>query len=131
MDKKTKLRAIGINLILFALLFGLVSFNKEILRPMCNDLPFAEILTGSFPNFIAAYIISLGFVNAVLIRKPKRERLIVWGSSFLVFVVLTIEEIMPLWGASTSYDLFDIYASGLGAFLSIMTFEIIVENRKK
>ena len=123
------LKIIGINLVLFALLYGLVSLNKQILRPEFNHISFIIILTGSFPNFIAAYIISLAFVNAVLIRKPHNGRLIVYVSSVLVFTILAIEEIIPMWGASTYYDSFDILASGLGSILSIITFELMAPNK--
>ena len=124
-NQKNALRIIGINLILFALLYGLITFNKEVLRPEFSHITFISILTGSFPNFIAAYLISLGFVNAVLIRKPQNGRIIVYAGSVLVFIVLAVEELHPIWGASTYYDLFDIWASGLGSILSIITFELI------
>ena len=127
---KNMLRIIGINLVLFALLFGLVSLNKEILRPKFSQISFINILTGSFPNFIAAYIISLAFVNAVVTREPKYGRFIVYISSLAVFAILTVEEFKPIWGASTHYDSFDILASGLGSLLSIMTFELIFLKRK-
>lgn len=122
------LRIIGINLILFALLYGLVSFNKEVLRPEFSQYSFINILTGSFPNFIAVYMISLGFVNPVLIRKPQNGRLIVYAGSVLVFTILAVEEMYPMWGASTTYDAFDIGASGLGSLLSIITYEVIIRN---
>ena len=124
-NQKNALRIIGINLILFALLYGLITFNKEVLRPEFSHITFISILTGSFPNFIAAYLISLGFVNAVLIRKPQNGRIIVYAGSVLVFIILAVEELHPIWGASTYYDLFDIWASGLGSILSIITFELI------
>ena len=130
MKKNNKQKIIIINLFLFAFLFGLVSLNKEILRPLYSHMPFAKILTGSFPNFIAAYIISLAFVNAVLVKKPKYSRLIIYISSFLVFIVLTVEELKPMWGASTHYDSFDILASGLGSILAVLTFELIVLKKK-
>jgi len=127
-SRKNMLRIIGINLVLFALLYGLVSLNKEILRPEFSHIAVISILTGSFPNFIAAYIISLAFVNAVLIRKPHNGRIIVYVGSVLVFTILAIEEIKPMWGASTYYDPFDILASGLGSILSIITFELMLRN---
>ena len=130
-NQKTRLRIIGINLILFALLFGLVSLNKGFFRPTFNQIPFLKFLTGIFPNFIAAYLISLSFVNAILIRKPKFGRRIVYTGSSVIFIILTIEEIKPMWGASTYYDLYDIFASGLGSALAIMTFELISLGRKK
>lgn len=130
MNRKSKLKIIGINFLLFALLFGLVSLNKGLFRPTLNHMPFFKILTGCFPNFIAAYIISIAFVNAILIRKPKYGRLFVFMSSFLVFVILTFEELKPMWGASTHYDSYDILASGIGSLLSILTFEFITLKRK-
>jgi len=130
MNRKSKQRIIVINLLLFALLFGLVSLNKEFLRPLYSNTPIIKVLIGSFPNFIAAYIISLAFINVVVIREPKYSRLIVYLSSLLVFAILTIEEFKPIWGASTHYDSFDIFANGLGSLLAILTFELVVLKRK-
>ena len=84
------------NILLFALLFGLVYVNKEVFRPNFSHILLVNILTGSFPNFIAAYIISLAFINAVLTKNPKHGRVIAHMSSALVFIFLTIEEIKPL-----------------------------------
>jgi hypothetical protein len=125
MKRKNILKIIGINLLLFVFLYGLVSLNKAVLRPQFNHIPFVRVLTGSFPNFIAAYIISLFFVNGVLIRKPRHGRLIVYLGSVLVCAMLTLEELKPFWGASTYYDPLDILASGLGSFLSIITYELM------
>jgi NhaP-type Na+/H+ and K+/H+ antiporter len=119
-------KVIAINAILFAALFGLVSLNKEILRPALNNSSLMKILTGCFPNFIAAYIISLAFVSAVLIRKFKHGRLVVYTGSLAVFAILTIEELKPMWGASTYYDVFDIIASGVGSTLAIFTYELLI-----
>jgi len=130
MKQKTKLRIIGVNLILFAILYGIISFNKEILRPNINASSFLSVITGSLPNFIAAYIICLAVVNAVLSKNLKRGRFIIYSSSLLVFIILTIEELKPMWGASTYYDILDILASGLGSLFSILTFEIIFKFRK-
>ena len=124
MNINNKKKVIAINAILFAALFGLVSLNKEILRPALNNSSLLKISTGCFPNFIAAYIISLAFANAVLIREPQNGRLVVYLGSVLVCVILTIEELIPMWGASTYYDSIDILASGLGSLLSIITFDL-------
>lgn len=127
------MKVIAINAILFAALFGLVSLNKELLRPTLNNSNLLKILTNCFPNFIAAYLISLASVSAVLIRKINRGRLIVYTSSIVVFIILMIEELKPMWGASTYYDLFDIIASGMGSILTIITYEIaiVIEKRQK
>ena len=118
-----------INILLFALLFGLVSINKEVFRPSFSHIPFLNILTGIFPNFIAAFIISLALINAVLLKKPRHGRIFAYMGSVLVFVLLTIEEFKPMWGASETYDSFDILASGIGSLLSVSVFEIITFSR--
>ena len=125
MNINDKKKVIAINAMLIAVLFGLVSLNKEILRPALNNSSLLKILTGCFPNFIAAYFISLAFVSAVLIRKFKHGRLIVYSGSIAVFVILTIEELKPMWGASTYYDIFDIIASGAGSIFTIITYELL------
>ncbi len=50
MNLKSKKKVIAINSLLVAALFGLVSLNKEILRPAFSNIPIANILTGCFPN---------------------------------------------------------------------------------
>jgi len=130
MDMKSRKKVIVFNLLLFAALFGLVTLNKELLRPNLFTIPVANVLTGCFPNFIAAYLISIAFVNAVLLRNPKWGRLIVYTSSSVIFLILTFEELKPMWGASTYYDSFDVLASGLGSVLAILTFEFISSRRR-
>ena len=123
---------LAINLILFAILYLSVSFNKEFIRPVYGSLPVIGIITGSFSNFMAAYIISLFPVSQIISKKIKIEnaRIIVYTVSTLVFLILTIEEIHPMFGASTQYGLFDIMASALGSILAILTFEFLINWRK-
>lgn len=128
---KSRTRIIGLNLFIIAALFGLVSLNKETLRPMSIHSEFASTITGCFPNFIAAYLISLAFVNAALSKQSKNSRLIAILSSTVIFIILTIEELKPMWGASTHYDPWDIAASGVGSLLAILTFELITKIRSK
>ena len=99
-----------------------VSLNKEILRPALSDIPIIKPMLGCFPNFIAAYIISLFFVNGALMIEPMHSRLLVSLGSLFVFVVLTAEELRPMWGASTHYDVLDIVALGVGSFLAVFTY---------
>ena len=131
MNPKNKKKAILTNVIIFVALFGLVTLNKKVLRPALNFSNFLTILTGCFPNFIAAYLISLAFVSAVVIRKFKYGRLIVYAGSIIVFTILMMEEIHPVWGASTYYDLFDIIASGMGSITAIFTYEILMLIQKR
>ena len=131
MSRKKRLRVILTNSLLFGLLFGLVSLNKEILRPSLSDIPIVKLTLGCFPNFIAAYIISLFFVNGALALEPMHSRLIVSLGSLSVFAVLTAEELRPMWGASTHYDVLDIVASGVGALLAVFTYEVAMATRKR
>ena len=128
---KKKLRVILTNILLFGVLFGLVSLNKEILRPSLRNVSIVKPVLGSFPNFIAAYIMSLFFVNGALTMAPRRSRLLVFLGSLFVFTVLTIEELRPMLGASTQYDVLDIVASGIGSLLAIFTYELAVVRRKR
>jgi len=131
MSIRKKLRVVLTNVVLFGVLFGLVSFNKEILRPAFGDILILNPLLGCFPNFIAAYIMGLFFVNAALTIEPKHSRLLVWLGSCAVFAVLTVEEVRPMWGASTQYDPLDIVASGMGALLAISTYEAATFLRRR
>jgi hypothetical protein len=125
MNWKTRTRLIASNLLLFAALLLLVTFNKEFLRPAFGHTPVIGILTGSVPNFLAAFLISLAVVNGVNFRRPERGRLLVYIGSSLVFLVLAVEELRPIWGASTQYDLYDILASGIGSLTAMLVFEVM------
>jgi hypothetical protein len=131
MNRKRLPRLLGSNFLLFAFLFASISFNKEILRPNYSHLPWVAFLTGSFPNFMAAYIISLTVANGLRVRKPKHESQMVMLSAALIFLVLTVEEIMPMWGASTHYDFWDIFASAVGSLCSILTYKLVLRRAQK
>jgi len=46
----------------------------------------------------------------------------------LVFIILTIEELKPFVDASKTYDIYDILASALGAFVAMLTFEVFIKR---
>ncbi len=125
MDWSRRKQLLATNVLLFAALFLLVTFNKEYLRPAVSQESVAGILTGCLPNFLAAFLISLTGINAILFRKPARGRIYAIIFSSLVFIVLAIEEIKPMWGASTVFDIFDIAASALGSLLALAIYELI------
>jgi drug/metabolite transporter superfamily protein YnfA len=129
-EKKTIIKVIGINLILFLLLLGLIYINKAIFRPTFNENYLSKILTGSFPNFIAAFLISLCAVNPVLIRKPRLGRLIVYLGTLLILTSLILDELESI-GASRQYDVYDIIGSIIGALLAILTFEYLNYRQKR
>jgi len=130
-NSKDKFRIIGINMLLFALLFGLVTLNKDYFRPNFTNSTLAKIITGSFPNFIAAFIVSLCAVNPVLTIKPRFGRMIVYISTFMIATILTIEELTSMVGASKQYDIYDVIASVLGSILAILTYEYINYKLKR
>jgi len=132
--EKTKIiknrKYLAVNLILFAILYLSVTFNKEFIRPIYGHSPIIGIITGSFSNFMAAYIISLFPVAAILAKniEIKKARLIIYVISIIVFLILTIEELKPFADVSKTYDIYDIIASGLGSLIAILTFEMFIEK---
>ena len=126
-----KRKYIAINFILFAFLYLSVSFNKEYIRPIYGSAPFWGIITGSYSNFMAAYIISLFPLAAIFAKgiNLKKSRLIMYSVAILVFVILTIEEFKPFVDASKVYDVYDIIANGLGSLFAILTFEIFIGKK--
>ena len=127
---KSKKKYIVLNILMLAFLFLSISFNKEYLRPLYGHIYFIGILLGSYPNFIASYIISLFILKIALNKNIRFRRYIFYSFSFIVFVSLTVEELKPLWGVSKTFDLFDILANGLGCALAIITYEFIAYKQK-
>jgi hypothetical protein len=115
---------------MFAFLFLSISFNKEYLRPLYGQVHFIDVLLGSYPNFIVAAVISLFSLKIGLSKNNRRGRIIFYAISFLVFLILTLEELIPYWGVSETFDKFDILASGLGCLLAVLIFELLAGRRK-
>jgi ABC-type uncharacterized transport system permease subunit len=130
MNSKKKILVIAVNAILIAILFGSISLNKSIIRQSDLNTGLVNILSGCFPNFIAAYIISLAPVTAVILREIRYGRLIVYLVATAIFLILLVEEVNPMWGASEHYDVYDIIASGAGSILAVVTFELLWSSRK-
>jgi len=74
------------------------------------------------------FFINLAGVNVVLGRKPKHGRLLVYLSSFLVFSILAFEEFIPLWGASTQFDYFDVLSVDWALHWPSLIFVIIARK---
>lgn len=124
-DKRSKLKLIGTNCLLFVILYGSVTFNKQVLRPAYGHIPVLKAVLGCLPNFLAGALLSLSIVNSLRVRKPRHGRLLAYTGSLLIFAILTLEELKPMWGASTYYDPLDILASALGTLAGILVYEII------
>jgi uncharacterized integral membrane protein len=127
----TRKKTLISNIILFAILFILISINKDYLRPAFSHQLFGRISTGCFPNFIAAFIISLAMMNALFSKFAQYRHLLQYIIPTLVFTLLAFEEFTPLWGASTHFDIYDIIASGIGSGLALLiynTFTRVISN---
>jgi len=127
-----RLRVVGTNLVLFLLLFGVVTVNKRFLRPYVGPSALAQAVTGSLPNFAAAFFVTLAAVGPVLLFRPRFGRLLVYVASLAAFTLLTLEELTGAVGASKYFDAFDIVASALGAVFACLAFELLVSiNRSR
>jgi type IV secretory pathway VirB2 component (pilin) len=122
---------IAVNFVLFAVLFLSVSFNKTYIRPTYGHTAIVGVFTGSFSNFMAAWIISLFPFAAIRAQRMslKRARLVFHGISVLVFAALAVEEIAPYTGASSTFDVFDLMANGFGSLAAIAVFEVFLKKR--
>jgi len=130
MKTKGIVRVIVAISIIVTVFLELIVLNKEYIRPAISDSGFLKILSDCFPSFIAAYMISLVAVSAVLIKKPKNGRRIVYIVSLWIFAMLITDEFNSAWGASTHFDKFDIVASGVGSLLAVATYEIALRVQK-
>ena len=126
-----RLRVVGTNLLLFLLLLGVVTLNKLFLRPHVGSSTLAQVVTGSLPNFAAAFFVSLCAVSPVLLMKPRFGRFLVYLSALAAFTLLTLEELTGVMGASKWFDAFDILASALGAVFACCSFELLVRVAKE
>ena len=127
---KEKKKYILINILLFALLYFSVDYNKTYLRPTYGHIEYLKLILGSFPNFSAAFIINLFPLGFILKQNIKKARIIFYSVSILVFAILTLEEIVPMWGVSSVYDVYDVIASGIGVISAGIIFEMILHKRK-
>jgi hypothetical protein len=119
-----KSTCIAVNAIMLAFLFLSVSFNKEYLRPAFAEVTILNILAGSFSNFIASYVISLFPVCPILTKNfssPKVNQIVI-ATAIGVFIILTLEEFVGIFGASKVFDGYDILATALGSSCAIYTF---------
>jgi len=121
-----------INFSLFAFLYFFVTYNREYIRPLYAGDSFSGILTGSYSNFAAAYIISLFSVAPIFFKNLNKgkSRLVFYGFAVLLFLLLILEKFSPFAGASKVYDVYDIIASTLGNLLAFTIFEIIIRIKK-
>ena len=118
---------IAVNAALFAFLFLSVSFNKEYLRPAFTGGTVLATLTGSYSNFMAAYVISLSPACAILTKRfaPTKGTAVVVATAIGVFAILATEEVTSILGVSALRDGHDVIASALGSSCAILTFLLL------
>lgn len=122
-----KISYIAVNLILLAFLYLSVSLNKTYIRPAWAPIPVLNVLTGSFANFMAAYVISLFPATPILTWRLSDARglRIIIAAAVVVFIILAIEELAPIFSASKVRDGYDIIASALGSSCAVLTFVLL------
>lgn len=120
---KQRLKIIVGNLLLFGSLVLLIQLNKTYFRPDTIPGSWQNIITGVFPNFIAALVLSLAIIRAVWQCKTQYHRQIVYGAALGIFGILCAKEYFYIWEASTHFDKGDIIASALGVLVSIAVYE--------
>jgi VanZ family protein len=107
----------------------------EYLRPRYGRLQYFDILIGSLPNFVGAFVFSLALSSEISKLYVKKRKLIIYLMSSLVFIILTIEEFHPFFTATKTFDKFDIIASAIGALCSVIVLESSMrkkyENKNK
>ena len=116
-------------LILFLVVMGII--NVEYLRPHYGNLKYFNIIIGSLPNFVGAFVFSLFLSSQISKLYIKKRRILIYLISFLVFILLTIEEYHPFFTATKTFDTFDIVASGLGVFSAIVVLELSLKKITK
>lgn len=119
------------NAILLAFLFLSVSLNKEYLRAAFAGIPALNVLVGSYPNFIAAYVISCFAACPILTERfnNKNATPIFVATAIGVFMILTVEEVAPVLGVSAARDDYDVIASAFGSSCAILTFLFCEKKR--
>ena len=61
----------------------------------------------------------------------RKSRMIIYFIAILVFMILTLEEMNPFFGASEVFDFYDIIGNGLGSTCAILTLELFVGKKIK
>ncbi|WP_456866823.1 hypothetical protein [Galbibacter sp. BG1] len=125
MHKKNESHLTTILIIVGFLLFIL---NKEFLRPKYGSLPVIGIVLGSLPNFLGAFCYSVIAIEFLPMKRrySGREAGLI---TFVIFIILTVEEFYPFLTATKTFDYYDILASGLGSILVVFYYEWL--NNKK
>lgn len=94
------------------LILLLAILNKEYLRPNFRHIKYLHILIGSFSNFAGAFLF-VNFFNGLIPKIYWKKELIYFTTS-LTFILLTMEEFYPFLAGSKTFDVYDIIASGMG-----------------
>ncbi len=118
MRESIKSKIVGINAVLLSLLFGLVTLNKKIYPSPLRTSTGYRNTDRVFPEFSGRlhnqpfYSLSGTHTQAGDWPHTGLHRI-----RRIVFIILTVEEFRPMWGASTQFDTWDIVASALGSIL--------------
>lgn len=110
-------------LILSTISLLLLIVNKELLRPIYGNTGVASIIHNSMANFLAPLIYGLFPIDIILKSNYKNGRLYYYTLLILLILFLIIEEYFAFFTTSNTFDLYDIFASGLGGLITILIYE--------
>ena len=106
----------------------LLIVNKEFLRPNYGNIAVVSIILDSMANFLAPLIYGIFPIDIILKSNYKNGRLYYYTLSILLFIFLIIEEYFTFFTTSNTFDLYDIFASGLGGLITILIYEYGVKT---
>ena len=109
----------------------LLVVNKEFLRPNYGNIAVVLIILDRMANFLAPLIYGLFPIDIILKSNYKKGRLYYYTFSIVLILFLIVEEYFSIFTTSNTFDLYDIFASGLGGFITILIFEYGVKTYYK
>ena len=109
----------------------LLVVNKEFLRPNYGNIAVVSIILDRMANFLAPLIYGLFLIVIILKSNYKNGRLYYYTLSILLILFLIVEEYFSFFTTSNTFDLYDIFASGLGGLITIFIYEYGVKTYYK
>ena len=124
----------NINKISSILVISLVSLgiiNGEYLRPTYGSKPIIMYILGSLPNFIASYVLFILIMSFLVKKNLNYINLIMFSVGVFVFLFLTFEEYLPFFTGNKTFDIFDVFANGVGVLFAFISFKILLHQFSK
>lgn len=109
--------------VIIIILFLLYFLNNIYLRTIDQDLLFLNILFGSLPSFIGAYILVFLVFDYTIPRlklKSRVKALFLLGT--ITNILLITDEVFPFISGNKVFDIYDLIALILGSLIATLLF---------